>query len=74
MAILTKEEKKSIINNHIRNLEYIKYGYEIDVLQENAKSNPSSEALEKFSDSIDEVTSQLSALNSELSSVEALTE
>lgn len=71
---LTKEEKAQIINSHIRNLEYTKYNLEMDILKENAKTSPSSSALAGFNTQIDEVDEQISALESELATVNALTE
>jgi hypothetical protein len=35
---LTNEEKISIINQHIRNLEFAKYNAELDILTANASS------------------------------------
>jgi len=71
---LTKEEKAQIISSHIRNLKYTRYNLEIDILQENAKSTPSTGAITAFNSQIDEVDDQIAALQSELATVNSLTE
>lgn len=71
---LTKEEKAQIISSHIKNLNYTKYNLEIDIMQENAKSTPSAGAISSFNAQIDEVDDQISALQAELTAVNALTE
>ena len=74
MATLSKEEKAQIITSHLRSLAYNKYGLEIDILQENAKSSPNSEVLTNISNQIDEVDLQIAPLNAELATVNALAE
>jgi hypothetical protein len=72
MAIeLTKEEKTQIINSHQRNLAYSKYNLEIDIVQENAKTDPSATTLASLQSQIAEVAGQLSALDAELAAVAA---
>jgi len=72
MAIeLTKEEKTQIINSHQRNLAYSKYNLEIDIVQENAKTDPSATTLSSLQSQIAEVAGQLSALDAELAAVAA---
>ena len=72
--ILKKEEKAQIISSHIKNLNYQKYNLEIDLLQENAKESPSQSALENFNKQITEVENQKTALETELTAVNALAE
>lgn len=74
MATLSKEEKLQIINSHMRSVDYLKYGLEIDMIQENSKSNPNQSNLTTLQNQIDDCDSQLAALNSELAAVNALTE
>jgi hypothetical protein len=71
---LKKEEKAQIISSHIKNLNYQKYNLEIDLLQENAKESPSQSALENFNKQITDVENQTTALQTELTAVNALTE
>lgn len=71
---LTKEEKAQIISSHIKSVNYSKYNLEIDIIQENAKSSPSQSALTNFNTQIEEAEDQISALQAELTAVNALTE
>ena len=71
---LAKEEKINLINSHKRNLEYRKYSLELDLLVENAKATPDSNAISSYTTSIDEVDNQVKALDAELVKVNALTE
>lgn len=71
---LKKEEKAQIISSHIKNLNYQKYNLEIDLLQENAKESPSQSALENFNTQITDVENQTTALQTELTAVNALIE
>ena len=69
---LTKEEKAQIINNHIKNLSYTKYNLEIDIVQENAKSSPVPSSIAAFENQIEDIDGQISALNTQLTAVNAL--
>ena len=71
---LTKEEKAQIISSHIKSLNYTKYNLEIDIIQENAKTSPSTSALNNFNTQIDEADDQIAALETQLTAVNALTE
>lgn len=71
---LTKEEKAQIINNHIKSLSYTKYNLEIDIMQENAKSAPIASSIAAFEDQIEDIEGQITALNTELTAVNALAE
>ena len=74
MTTLSKSDKVQIIESRARGLEYKKFGLQIDLLVENAKNTPDSESVSNIEDAIQEVSGQLSVLNSELSDVNALTE
>ncbi len=74
MTTLSKSDKVQITESRLRSLEYRKFGLEIDLLVENAKTTPDSAAVLTIEDAIEEVSGQLSALNSELAEVNALTE
>jgi len=74
MTTLSKNDKVQIIESRLRGLEYKKFGLEIDLLVENAKTAPDSESVSNIGDAIEEVSSQLSVLNAELAEVNALTE
>lgn len=70
--MLTKSEKIQLIESRQRNLEYKKYGLNLDLIVENAKSTPEQKAVEIINDAISEIDEQLSALTAELTAVNAL--
>lgn len=74
MTTLTKADKLQLINSHKRSLEYSKYGLELDVLQENAKSSPNQEEVSRLETLIEETNNQLAALEAELATVNAIVE
>ena len=74
MTTLTKQDKLQIISSHIRNLEYRKYGLELDIIVEEAKTTPVSEVISKHQEALDEINNQMAALNTELAAINALTE
>lgn len=74
MTILTKTDKLQLITSHQRSIEYSKYGLELDILQENAKSVKNQEEISRLEDLVDEADRQLAALNAERTSVEAIVE
>jgi len=39
-TLLTTEDKLTIVNQHIRSIDYTIYGLELDILVENAATNP----------------------------------
>jgi predicted nucleic acid-binding Zn-ribbon protein len=71
---LTKDEKAQIINNHIKSLSYTKYNLEIDILQENAKDTPVASSITAFQNQLEDIQGQITALNTELTAVNALAE
>lgn len=74
MATLTKDDKLQILNSKKRNIEYSKYGFELDIIQENAKKSPNAEEATRLEDLVKDLDKQLTALNAELVKVNALTE
>jgi hypothetical protein len=74
MTTLTKQDKLQLINSHKRGIEYSKYGLELDLIQENAKSTPSQEEISRLTDLVEDADNQLAALNQELAEVNLLTE
>jgi hypothetical protein len=74
MTTLSKSDKAQIIEARLRGLEYKKFGLEIDLLVENSKTTPDSESVSNLEDAIQEISGQLSVLNSELADVNALAE
>lgn len=74
MTTLSKTEKIQIIESRSKSVDYRKFSLGIDLLVENAKSAPDSEAVLVIESAIEECSAQLSVLNSELAIVNALTE
>jgi hypothetical protein len=74
MTTLTKQDKLQLINSHKRSIEYSKYGLELDIIQENAKTTTNQEEINRLTDLIEDADNQLTALNAELAIVNALTE
>jgi hypothetical protein len=72
--MLTKEEKLQVINSHKKGLLYTKYNLEIDLVAENARTSPNAETISSINERIDEVDGQLTALEAEVTKVNALTE
>ena len=74
MTTLTKQDKLQLINSHKRSIEYSKYGLELDIIKENAKTTTNQEEINRLTDLIEDADNQLTALNAELAIVNALTE
>ena len=64
MTTLSNEEKISIIDQHIKNLEYNKYNLEVSLVEENAVANPEAT-------NISSLNSQIAVLNSKISALQA---
>jgi len=73
-VLLTKEEKAQIILSHKKSLTYSRYNMEIDLLQENAKATPDTSVLSTLNERMEDIDEQLSALDAELTAVNALEE
>lgn len=59
---LSEDEKNAIADGAIRNLEYQMYSIELEVIAENAKSNPDSERLTVLNNAIAEKQAQIAAV------------
>lgn len=69
MTTLSNEDKIAIINQHKRNIEYSKYGYEVSLIAENAVSSPDQSAIDSINDQISDLNSKLAALDAEIASL-----
>lgn len=74
MTTLSKNDKLTLLNAKIRSINYSKYGLELDIIQEEAKSSPNQEEISRLEDLVEDSDRQLTALNAELTTVNALTE
>jgi len=66
---LTNEEKISIIDQHLKNLEYNRYNLEISVLELTSGTNPKQESITDIQAQIDSIIAQQTALNAEIASL-----
>lgn len=69
MSTLTNEDKLSIINQHKKNLDYAKYGFEMSLVEEQATSSPNSERITYINNEISEIDKKIEALDQEASSL-----
>lgn len=69
MSMLSNEDKIAIINQHKRNLEYTRYGYEVGIIAESATSVPNQETINTFNSEIAELDRKLDALDLEIASL-----
>ncbi len=74
MSTLSKEEKIQLINSRINGLEFKKYGLELDLIVENAKSSPDANSVTVINNALSEVDGQITAINAELTAINALAE
>lgn len=74
MTVLGKADKIQLIESRSRQLEYRKYGLELDLIVENAKVSPDADSVQVIESTITEIDTQIAALNSELAVVNALVE
>ena len=66
---LTNDEKRNIINQHLRNLEYSKFNVEISLLEENADSAPDQENLDSLTGQLATINDKIEALAAELTAI-----
>ena len=63
---LSKEEKISIINQHIKTLKYNKYDYQISIKEEEAVETPATSRIDSLNSKIAEVDAKVVALSAEI--------
>ncbi len=66
---LSNEEKISIIEQHLKNLEYNRYNLEISMIEITSATFPKEESVENLQAEIDSIASQQAALAAELASL-----
>jgi len=69
MTTLTNEEKLSIVNQHIKSVDYALYGYELDLIQANAVSLPDAGQISAINARIAESNAKRTALVTEKDSL-----
>jgi len=63
---LTNEEKTSIVNQHLRSLEYNKYNVEVSLKEENAVADKNVELIASLTSQVSIITDKIDALLEEL--------
>ena len=66
---LTNDEKRNIINQHLRNLEYSKFNVEISLVEENADPAPDQANLDTLTGQLSTINGKMEALVAELATV-----
>ena len=66
---LTTEDKTGIVTQHLKNLQYRKYNIELSLIEENALTSPDSARIAELNADMALVTTQESALLTELESL-----
>jgi hypothetical protein len=64
--ILTDLEKANSIRSKIKSIQYNKYSIELDIISENATSNPSTSLIEEYQNQLNNLIARENALKSEL--------
>ena len=59
---LTNDEKTAIVDAEVRNLEYQMYSLEVQLIAENAKTEPNADSVSKLESLIAEKQKQIAAL------------
>jgi hypothetical protein len=66
---LTNDEKRNIVNQHLRNLEYSKFNVEISLVEENADPSPNQENLDSLAGQLATINGKMEALTAELAAI-----
>ena len=66
---LSNEEKISIIDQHLKNLEYNRYNLSISMIELTSGTLPKEESIETLQAEIDSIVAQQTALAAELASL-----
>ena len=61
-STLSNEEKLNIVNQHIKSIDYILYGYELDLIQAYAVSSPDPAQIAAINSRVSEANAKKSAL------------
>lgn len=66
---LTNEEKLSVVNQHIKSVEYSIYGSELDLIEANAASSPDAAHIAAINTRLSEANAKKTALIAERDSL-----
>jgi hypothetical protein len=65
MTTLSNEEKLTIVNSKLKNLNYNKFSLGVDKISENAKTSPDADTVSRLNSLIAEADRQIAALTTE---------
>ena len=65
MTTLSNEEKLTIVNSKLKNLNYNKFSLGLDKISENAKASPDADTVSRLNSLISETDRQIAALTTE---------
>ena len=66
---LTNAEKISVIESHIKNVQYAKYNAEVTLIEENALETPNADAVQRANTSIASANAQITALEAQITAL-----
>jgi transcriptional regulator NrdR family protein len=66
---LTNAEKISIIDQHLKNLEYNRYNLQVSIIELTSETNPKQESITDIQAQIDSIVAQQTALSAEIASL-----
>jgi len=67
--MLTTQDKAAIIASHQKNISYNQYNIQINLIEENAKSNPNQDVINSYTLQLADMQKQLDALDAEIASL-----
>ena len=67
MTTLTNEDKLTIVNKHIKNVEFSKYNLELSLIEENSVASPDATTIASLNSQIVSANAKLAALEAEKS-------
>lgn len=67
---LNNQDKISIVEQHIRNLEINKFNIELSLAEENSVESPSEAVLNSLNGQLSNVNAKINALNTELTTLQ----
>jgi hypothetical protein len=65
--MLSNEEKSSVVDNKIKNLEYAKYNLELSLIEENAVEDINQSSIDSIEEQMSDVNLKITALEAEKS-------
>jgi division protein CdvB (Snf7/Vps24/ESCRT-III family) len=68
---LTANEKIKIINSHLQSIAMNEYNLEINIMEEQAKSNPNATLINNYQSQILDINNQSSRLQQEIDSLQS---